>query len=53
VPGLAIAWCEYGVRFAAAIERARLFATQFHPEKSQAAGIRLLKNFAAIVKEQR
>ncbi|HEX2438614.1 MAG TPA: imidazole glycerol phosphate synthase subunit HisH [Methylomirabilota bacterium] len=51
--GLAIAWCEYGVRFAAAIERGRLFATQFHPEKSQAAGIRMLKNFAAIVKEQR
>jgi imidazole glycerol-phosphate synthase subunit HisH len=51
--GLAIAWCDYGVRFAAAIERGRLFATQFHPEKSQAAGIRMLKNFAAIVKEQR
>jgi len=38
--GLAIAWCDYGVRFAAAIERGRLFATQFHPEKSQAAGDR-------------
>jgi imidazole glycerol-phosphate synthase subunit HisH len=52
-PGLGVAWCEYGVRFAAAIETGRIYATQFHPEKSQAAGIRLLKNFAAIVKEQR
>ncbi|MBI3637741.1 MAG: imidazole glycerol phosphate synthase subunit HisH [Candidatus Rokubacteria bacterium] len=47
------AWCEYGVRFAAAIERDRIFATQFHPEKSQRWGIRLLENFAAVVKEGR
>ena len=45
------AWCEYGVRFAAAIERGRIHATQFHPEKSQRDGIRLLENFAALVKE--
>ncbi|MGH7388393.1 MAG: imidazole glycerol phosphate synthase subunit HisH [Candidatus Rokuibacteriota bacterium] len=50
-PGARVAWCEYGVRFAAALERGRLFATQFHPEKSQRWGIRLLENFAAIVKE--
>jgi glutamine amidotransferase len=50
---LAVAWCEYGVRFAAAIERGRVYATQFHPEKSQRWGIRLLENFAAIVKEAR
>ena len=48
-----IAWCEYGVRFAAAIEFGRVYATQFHPEKSQRWGIRLLENFAAIVKEAR
>lgn len=47
---LRTAWCEYGVRFAAAVERGRIFATQFHPEKSQRWGIRLLENFAAIVK---
>ncbi len=46
-----IAWCEYGVRFAAAIEQGALHATQFHPEKSQRWGIRLLENFAAVVKE--
>jgi glutamine amidotransferase len=41
------------VRFAAAIETGRIYATQFHPEKSQKAGIRLLENFAAVVKESR
>ena len=48
---LRVAWCEYGVRFAAAIERGRIHATQFHPEKSQRWGLRMLENFAAIVKE--
>ena len=47
------AWCDYGVRFAAAIETGRIHGTQFHPEKSHKAGIRLLENFAAIVKENR
>jgi glutamine amidotransferase len=50
--GLRIAWCEYGVRFAAAVERGLLMATQFHPEKSQRWGLRLLENFAAVVKER-
>ena len=46
------AWCDYGVRFAAAVEAGSIYGTQFHPEKSgRAAGIRLLENFAAIVKE--
>jgi len=50
---LRVAWCEYGVRFAAAIEVGRIHATQFHPEKSQGRGIRMLENFAAIVKDGR
>jgi len=45
------AWCDYGVRFAAAIELGRIHATQFHPEKSQRWGLRLLENFAVLVKE--
>jgi imidazole glycerol-phosphate synthase subunit HisH len=51
--GPAQAWCDYGVRFAAALESGRVYGTQFHPEKSHRAGIRLLENFAAIVKEGR
>jgi imidazole glycerol-phosphate synthase subunit HisH len=44
---LVLAECDYGFPFVAAIGRGRLFATQFHPEKSQAKGLRLYKNFAA------
>ena len=32
------AWCEYGIRFPAAVETGRIYATQFHPEKSQRSG---------------
>lgn len=51
-PAPALAWCEYGVRFAAALERGLVMGTQFHPEKSQGWGIRLLENFAAMVRER-
>ncbi|MBC7463277.1 MAG: imidazole glycerol phosphate synthase subunit HisH [Actinobacteria bacterium] len=40
-----IAWAEYGDRFIAAIEDEAFFATQFHPEKSGAAGLALIKNW--------
>jgi glutamine amidotransferase len=42
---LIAATCEYGVAFTCAIARDNIFAVQFHPEKSQAAGLRLLSNF--------
>lgn len=41
------ATCDYGITFAAAIYRDNLFATQFHPEKSQDNGVQLLKNFVS------
>ena len=36
---------DYGVQFTSMVWRDRLFATQFHPEKSQAVGLQLLRNF--------
>jgi glutamine amidotransferase len=36
---------EYGVQFASAIWKDNIFATQFHPEKSQKVGLQLLRNF--------
>ena len=41
---------EYGTRFTSVIWRDNLFATQFHPEKSQGVGLTLLKNFAALAR---
>ena len=40
-----LTWAEHGSRFLAAVENGPLMATQFHPEKSGEAGIRLLKNW--------
>jgi glutamine amidotransferase len=40
--------CEYGHPFCAAVWKENLFATQFHPEKSQADGLAILKNFAEL-----
>ena len=49
---LVLAECDYGAPFVAAIARGRLFATQFHPEKSQSRGLQIYRNFAALVKEE-
>jgi glutamine amidotransferase len=47
-PGLVLAECDYGGPFTAAIARGRAFATQFHPEKSQAKGLQVYRNFVSI-----
>ncbi|MEQ8850004.1 imidazole glycerol phosphate synthase subunit HisH [Botrimarina sp.] len=39
---------DYGGPFCSSVWRGNLFATQFHPEKSQSVGLRLLKNFAEL-----
>lgn len=39
---------DYGGHFASSVRIGNLFATQFHPEKSQAAGLQILKNFVSL-----
>lgn len=47
-PGLILTETEYGDRFASSVSRGNVFAFQFHPEKSQDAGLAILKNFGEI-----
>jgi len=49
---LVLAECDYGQPFVAAVARGRAFATQFHPEKSQAKGLQVYRNFAASAAAQ-
>lgn len=47
-PQVIAAETDYGGQFCSMIWRGNVFATQFHPEKSQADGLRILKNFAEL-----
>jgi len=47
--GLALAFTEYGVRFASMAARDRVYGIQFHPEKSSVLGLKILKNFGEVV----
>ncbi len=44
-PGLAVGQADYGGAFTCAVARDNIFATQFHPEKSAAAGLAIFENF--------
>jgi glutamine amidotransferase len=48
-PAVQVGTAEYGGPFAAAVAAQGVFAVQFHPEKSQSAGKRLLDAYAAWV----
>ena len=45
----ALSWAEHGEPFLAAVENGPLSATQFHPEKSGASGLKLLQNWVATL----
>jgi len=52
-PSLAATSTDYSVQFTSAIARDNVFATQYHPEKSQAVGLKILENFGRIVEGNR
>jgi len=49
-PSFVAATTEYGTSFPAVICRENVYATQFHPEKSQRLGLKILKNFGGLVR---
>jgi glutamine amidotransferase/cyclase len=49
VTEVAVATTNYGVTFASAVERGRIAGVQFHPEKSGAVGLRILRNWLRAV----
>lgn len=47
-PEVVLGECEYGQRFPAIVGKGNVYACQFHPEKSQAAGLNLLRRFGDL-----
>jgi len=50
-PDIAAGTTEYGIPFTSMVWKDNIFATQFHPEKSQGNGLRILKNFGDYVRK--
>ena len=48
-----IAYTEYGFDLPASIQKANIYGTQFHPEKSGETGLKVLRNFARIVEKEK
>jgi len=51
-PDAKIAYTEYGIQVTGAVEKGNIYGTQFHPEKSAADGLQVLKNFVTICHEE-
>jgi glutamine amidotransferase len=43
-----LAWTDYGLRYASVVGRGNIYGAQFHPEKSQSVGLRILQNFVEM-----
>jgi glutamine amidotransferase len=48
-PSIVAAQCSYGVDFTCMVWEKNVFGTQFHPEKSQTAGLKIYENFKNLV----
>ena len=46
--GVILTTTDYGIKFASGVAKDNVFGLQFHPEKSQAVGLRMLKNFVGL-----
>lgn len=51
-PDAKVAATEYGIQISGAVEKGNIYGTQFHPEKSAADGLQVLKNFVRICDEE-
>ncbi len=48
-PTTILAWTDYGFPFASIVAKDNVYGLQFHPEKSQSVGLRILKNFVKLI----